>query len=62
VVDFTKSFHNGMTLCALIHHFRPKLINYDALNPANSIDNLKVAFNGMYARSVCVFASHLAFC
>ncbi len=44
MVDFTKSFHSGLTLCALIHPFRPKLVDFDKLNPADSIGNIKVAF------------------
>jgi len=29
--NFTKSFHDGLPFCALIHKMRPKLIPYDSL-------------------------------
>lgn len=45
VVDFGKSFHDGLALCAIIHKNRPKLINFESLDPNNKLENLKIAFN-----------------
>jgi len=45
IENMTKSFHDGLALCALIHHFRPKLINFDSLNAANGLENIKIAFD-----------------
>ncbi|EDQ86636.1 uncharacterized protein MONBRDRAFT_28031 [Monosiga brevicollis MX1] len=43
VSNFTKDFQNGMALCALIHKFRPELIPYDSLDPADKLHNLRLA-------------------
>jgi Ca2+-binding EF-hand superfamily protein len=43
--DWTKSFHNGLPFCALIHKMRPKLLNYDSLTPAAKLDNITLALN-----------------
>lgn len=32
VEDFTKSFHDGLALAALIHKHRPQMINFENLN------------------------------
>jgi len=46
IKNFDKaSFGNGLALCALIHKFRPGLVDYDKLNPANALDNIKAAMN-----------------
>jgi len=42
--NMTKSFHSGLALCALIHHFRPKLIDYSSLSKDKHEENLKTAF------------------
>lgn len=39
--DFKKSFHNGLVLCALLHKFRPDLIDYESLSPENATANLQ---------------------
>lgn len=43
--DFKKDFHNGVALCALIHKFRPKLIDFDSIAPENHEANLQTAFD-----------------
>lgn len=43
--NFTKSFHNGLAFCALIHRMRPKLLNYDSLNPSDAKGNLTLALD-----------------
>merc|ERR1719244_2405773 len=37
LVDMSTSFRNGLVFCAIIHHFRPHLINYDTLRPDNRL-------------------------
>eukprot|EP00823_Brevimastigomonas_motovehiculus_P005144 TRINITY_DN362_c0_g1_i3.p1 TRINITY_DN362_c0_g1~~TRINITY_DN362_c0_g1_i3.p1 ORF type:complete len:1611 (+),score=620.13 TRINITY_DN362_c0_g1_i3:65-4897(+) len=48
VKDFRDSFHNGLALCALIHKFRPRLIDMNSLKYTNDRKdwetNLKTAF------------------
>jgi len=44
--DFKKSFHSGLVLCALLHKFRPSLIDYDSLSPEDARQNLQYALHG----------------
>ena len=44
LVDMSTSFRNGLVFCAIIHHFRPHLINYDTLSPDNILENNRLAF------------------
>ncbi|KAH9513093.1 hypothetical protein Btru_035814 [Bulinus truncatus] len=44
IANFTTSWRNGMAFCALIHRFRPDLIDFDSLSPDNVFDNCKMAF------------------
>ncbi|KAJ5074396.1 alpha-actinin-2 [Anaeramoeba ignava] len=41
--DFKKSFADGTALCAIIHKHRPKLIEWENLDPSNPIQNLETA-------------------
>jgi len=45
IENFTKSFHDGLVFCALIHKMRPKLIPYSTLDPANKVQNLTLALD-----------------
>ena len=45
VTNFTTSFHSGLALCALIHKFRPQLIDYASLKKDDKLGNLKVAMD-----------------
>lgn len=45
VTNFTKSWHNGMAFCALIHKFRPKLLDINSCSPTDSKGNLQKAFD-----------------
>ncbi|RUS87768.1 hypothetical protein EGW08_004514 [Elysia chlorotica] len=44
VANFTTAWRDGMAFCAIIHRFRPDLIDYDSLSPDNVFDNCKMAF------------------
>lgn len=45
IADLTTSWRNGLALCALIHHFRPELINFDSLSEENAVENNQLAFD-----------------
>lgn len=44
VKDFTFSWKDGLALCALIHHNRPDLLDYNSLDKSNTRENLSKAF------------------
>ncbi|XP_011139353.1 EH domain-binding protein 1 isoform X2 [Harpegnathos saltator] len=45
VTNLTTSWRNGMAFCAIIHHFRPDLIDLDLLLPHDVKGNCKKAFD-----------------
>ncbi|XP_029412170.1 F-actin-monooxygenase MICAL2 isoform X5 [Nannospalax galili] len=45
VTDLTTSWRSGLALCAIIHHFRPELINFDSLNEDDTVENNQLAFD-----------------
>ncbi|XP_023086584.2 F-actin-monooxygenase MICAL2 isoform X5 [Piliocolobus tephrosceles] len=45
VTDLTTSWHSGLALCAIIHRFRPELINFDSLNEDDAVENNQLAFD-----------------
>lgn len=45
VTNLTTSWRNGMAFCAIIHHFRPDLIDIDLLLPHDVKGNCKKAFD-----------------
>ncbi|XP_077356434.1 protein-methionine sulfoxide oxidase mical3b-like isoform X2 [Festucalex cinctus] len=45
VGDLTTSWKSGLALCALLHRYRPKLIDFDSLNPAAEEENVRLAFD-----------------
>ncbi|CAF1003221.1 unnamed protein product [Rotaria sordida] len=44
VTNFSSSWADGMAFCALVHHYLPNSINYDALNPKDRRKNFEIAF------------------
>ncbi|XP_064616529.1 LOW QUALITY PROTEIN: protein-methionine sulfoxide oxidase mical3b-like [Liolophura sinensis] len=45
VTDFTASWKSGLALCALIHIFRPELIDFKSLAAENIAENNQLAFD-----------------
>ncbi|KAF7211990.1 F-actin-monooxygenase MICAL2 isoform X2 [Nothobranchius furzeri] len=45
ITDLTSSWRSGMALCALIHRFKPQLIDFDSLNEGDHTTNLQLAFD-----------------
>ncbi|XP_044125483.1 F-actin-monooxygenase MICAL2 isoform X7 [Bufo gargarizans] len=45
VTDLTSSWKSGLALCAIIHHFRPDLIDFHSLNEDDAVRNNQLAFD-----------------
>ncbi|KAM9343535.1 F-actin-monooxygenase mical1 isoform 2-T2 [Pholidichthys leucotaenia] len=45
VKDLTQSWRSGLALCALIHHFRPDLIDMSSLDKSDGVHNNQLAFS-----------------
>ncbi|KAM4592781.1 F-actin-monooxygenase MICAL2 isoform 6-T8 [Odontesthes bonariensis] len=45
ITDLTSSWRSGMALCALIHRFKPQLIDFDSLNEEDHAANLQLALD-----------------
>ncbi|XP_066481196.1 F-actin-monooxygenase MICAL1 [Tiliqua scincoides] len=45
VVDFTHSWKSGLALCALVHHFRPDLLDFDSLDQNDPVGNHQIALD-----------------
>ena len=58
IKSLTKPFHNGLVFCALIHHMRPKLLDFDSLKPENKKENLELALS--IAEKYCNVARYIS--
>ncbi|KAM7406113.1 hypothetical protein PAMP_000512 [Pampus punctatissimus] len=45
ITDLMSSWQSGVALCALIHRFKPQLIDFDSLNEEDHAANLQLAFD-----------------
>ncbi|XP_072233704.1 protein-methionine sulfoxide oxidase mical3b isoform X2 [Leuresthes tenuis] len=45
VNDLTTSWKSGLALCALIHRYRPDLIDFDSLDESSVEENIRLAFD-----------------
>ena len=43
----TTSFQSGLALCAIIHRYRPDLIDYNQLDKKDPLENIQLAFDIM---------------
>ncbi|MBN3302486.1 EH1L1 protein, partial [Amia calva] len=52
VTNFSTSWRNGLAFCAILHHFHPDKIDYNALDPYDIKFNNKKAFDGFAALGI----------
>ncbi|XP_041416931.1 F-actin-monooxygenase mical2-like isoform X2 [Xenopus laevis] len=45
VANLTSSWKSGLALCALIHRFRPELVDFNSLNEEDMVGNNQLAFD-----------------
>ncbi|KAM8945575.1 LOW QUALITY PROTEIN: EH domain-binding protein 1-like protein 1 [Pelodytes ibericus] len=50
--NFTSSWRNGLGFCAILHHFHPQSIDFEALDPLNIKENNKKAYDGFAALGI----------
>lgn len=47
VENTSSSFKDGLALCAIIHRYRPDLIDFHSLDPSKVGDNNQLAFDAL---------------
>lgn len=52
ITNLTTSWRNGLAFCAIIHHFRPDLIDFDSLRPSDVVGNCSMAFETAFSLGV----------
>ncbi|XP_069036644.1 EH domain-binding protein 1-like protein 1 isoform X17 [Lepisosteus oculatus] len=52
ITNFNTSWRNGLAFCAILHHFHPGKISYEALDPLDIKANNKKAFDGFAALGI----------
>ncbi|OHT12277.1 putative alpha-actinin [Tritrichomonas foetus] len=55
ITNFTTSWSSGLAFCALINHFRPELLDYNALDKSNHTQNCITAFEACKELGITVF-------
>lgn len=45
LTDMSSSFKDGLALCAIIHRYRPDLLDFHSLQPQNIAQNNQLAFD-----------------
>ena len=55
ITNFSTSWSSGLAFCALINHFRPELLDYNALDKDNHAENVKKAFEACEKLGITVF-------
>ncbi|XP_072231672.1 uncharacterized protein [Leuresthes tenuis] len=54
IQNFSSSWSDGMSFCALVHSFFPLEFDYNTLNPANRKHNLELAFTTAEEQADCL--------
>jgi len=44
ITNMSSCWRNGLAFCALIHHFRPSLLDFRSLRPENVFENNRLAY------------------
>ena len=55
IQNFSTSWSSGLAFCALINHFRPELLDYNALNKEDHTNNVNTAFDACRKLGITVF-------